>query len=225
MFIGHFAPALAAAAISPRAPKLATLFIAGQLVDWAFFIFAFLGIERMRVDPDATVMVPLDLYHMPYTHSLLGTAVWALVFGALIVWARRDMLTGIIGGAVVLSHWFLDWLTHRPDLSLMGGEDMHGLGLWNQPLIAIPLELGITIGAFYWYVKATRGPIGPPAILLFVLLSFQAINWFGPAPEVAGPILYAQALLAFAFATLFAAWVGTTRKHKRAVLFLTGPRR
>ena len=225
MFIGHFAPALAAAAISPRAPKLATLFIAGQLVDWAFFTFAFLGIERMRVDPDATVMVPLDLYHMPYTHSLLGTAVWALVFGALIVWARRDMLTGIIGGAVVLSHWFLDWLTHRPDLSLMGGEDMHGLGLWNQPLIAIPLELGITIGAFYWYVKATRGPIGPPAILLFVLLSFQAINWFGPAPEVAGPILYTQALLAFAFATLFAAWVGTTRKHKRAVLFLTGPRR
>lgn len=225
MFIGHFAPAFAAAAISPRAPKLATLFVAGQLVDWAFFTFAFFGIERMRVDPNATVMVPLDLYHMPYTHSLLGSAIWALVFGTLILWARKDALAAFLAGLVVLSHWVLDWLTHRPDLSLMGGDQMHGLGLWNQPMIAIPLELGLTLGAFYWYIKATRGPVGPPAILLFVLLAFQAINWFGPPPQAAGPLLYSQALLAFLFATLFAAWVGTTRKHKRAVLSLMGPRR
>ncbi len=225
MFIGHFAPAFAAAAISPRAPKLATLFVAGQLVDWAFFTFAFFGIERMRVEPGATVMVPLDLYHMPYTHSLLGTAAWAIVFTGLVLWARKDAVTASLAGLVVLSHWLLDWLTHRPDLSLMGGDDMHGLGLWNVPLIAIPLELGITIGAFYWYVKATRGPIGPPIILLTVLLAFQAINWFGPSPQTAGPLLYTQALLAFLLATLFAAWVGTTRKHKREVLSLLGPRR
>ncbi|NVE93705.1 metal-dependent hydrolase [Altererythrobacter lutimaris] len=225
MFIGHFAPALAAAAISPRAPKLATLFVAAQLVDWAFFTFAFFGIERMRVDPDATVMVPLDLYHMPYTHSLLGTAIWAIVFTGLVLLARKDALAALLGGFVVLSHWILDWLTHRPDLSLAGGEEKHGLGLWNEPMLAIPLELGITVGAFYWYMKSTRGPVGPPAILLFVLLAFQAINWFGPPPQVAGPFLYAQALLAFLLATLFAAWVGTTRKHKRAVLFLSGPRR
>ena len=37
MFIGHWAPALAAAAISKREPRLATLFVAAQLVDWAFF--------------------------------------------------------------------------------------------------------------------------------------------------------------------------------------------
>lgn len=225
MFIGHFAPAFAAAALSPRAPKLATLFVAGQLVDWAFFTFAFFGIERMRVEPGATVMVPFDLYYMPYTHSLLGSAIWALLFGAVIFWSRKDMLAALLGGLVVVSHWALDWLVHRPDLSLMGGTDMHGLGLWNQPLIAIPLELAITLGAFYWYLKRTNGPVGPPAILIALLLIFQAINWFGPAPQVAGPMLYGQALLAFAFATLFAAWVGTTRKHRRTVLFLPGPAR
>ncbi len=225
MFIGHFAPALAAAAISPRAPKLATLFIGAQLVDWAFFALALIGIEKMRIEPGATVMVPFDLYYMPYTHSLLAATIWALGFGAVVWLARREFLAFVLASIVVLSHWVLDWITHRPDLTIAGGTDAHGLGLWNFPAIAIPLELGITLGAFYWYVKSSRGPIGPPAILLVFLLIFQAVDWFGPAPTQAGPALYVTALAAFAVMTLLAAWVGTTRKHKREMLSLLGPRR
>ena len=45
MFIGHFAPAFLARGITEEAPKLGTLFIAAQLVDWAFFTFAIVGIE------------------------------------------------------------------------------------------------------------------------------------------------------------------------------------
>lgn len=56
MFIGHFAPALAARAASPESPRLGTLFLAGQLVDWAFFTFAIFGIERLRIVPGITVM-------------------------------------------------------------------------------------------------------------------------------------------------------------------------
>ncbi len=214
MFIGHFAPALAAAAVSPRAPKLGTLFIAAQLVDWAFFAFAIVGIEAMRIDPSATKMVPFDLYHMPYTHSLLGSGVWAVIFGLLVFALLRDALAGIIAGLVVVSHWVLDFLTHRPDLTLAGGDRFYGLGLWNLPWIAIPLELGITFGAFYWYVKRTRGPIGPPLVLLGLLIGMQAINWFAPHPTEAGLGLYIQALVAFGALTLVARWVGDNRKHK-----------
>lgn len=216
MFIGHFAPALAAAAVSPRAPKLGTLFIGAQLVDWAFFTFAMFGIEHMRVDPNATVMVPYDLYHMPYTHSLLATGVWAVIFGLLVFALLREVIAGVLAGLVVLSHWILDWLVHRPDLTLAGGETTYGLGLWNYPFIAMPLELGITLGALYWYVKATRGPIGPPLVLMALLLVFQAINWFAPPPDSAGFGLYLQALAAFGVAALVARWVGTNRWHKRA---------
>ena len=56
MFIGHWAPALLAAAASPRAPKLGTLFVAGQLVDWAFFAFTIVGVEKMRITPGITAM-------------------------------------------------------------------------------------------------------------------------------------------------------------------------
>ena len=84
MFIGHFAPAFIAAAVSPRSPRLGTLFVAAQLVDWAFFALALIGVERLRVDPAASVMVPMDLYHMPYTHSLIGAGIWAGLIYALV---------------------------------------------------------------------------------------------------------------------------------------------
>ena len=64
MFIGHWAPALAVAA-KRRSPGLGTLFIAAQLVDWAFFIFVLIGVEHMRLTPGISAMSPLDLYHMP----------------------------------------------------------------------------------------------------------------------------------------------------------------
>jgi predicted permease len=65
MFIGHFAPALLARGITEDAPKLGVLFIAAQLVDWAFFTFAIFGIEQLRIVPGITAMNPYDLVFMP----------------------------------------------------------------------------------------------------------------------------------------------------------------
>ena len=217
MFIGHWAPALAAAAVSPRAPRLGALFVAAQLVDWAFFALALFGIEGMRVVPGHTAMNPLDFYHYPYTHSLAATGVWAVLFGLVIVIARRDLFAGIVGGLVVLSHWVLDFLVHAPDLTLAGGEQKFGLGLWNQPWIEMPLELAITGFAFAFYMRRTKGPVGPPLILAVLLLSMQAINWFGPEPVEASAGFYLTGLIAFGLVTAIAWWVGATRWHKSQV--------
>lgn len=211
MFIGHFAPAFLAAAAYSRGPKLGTYFVAAQLVDWAFFSLAILGVEKMRIEPGATAMNPMDLYFIPYTHSLAGTAVWALAFGIVLAIWHKDSLAGMLGALVVASHWLLDWVTHRPDLTLAGGEHTYGLGLWNYPEIAMPLEIGITLAAFIYYVRRSRGPAAQPIILISVLLAFQAINWFGPHPVEAGLMFYLQSLLAFGIATGFAVWVGKNR--------------
>ena len=56
MFIGHFAPALLAAAVTPQRPRLGMYFIAAQLVDWVFFALLLLGAENMRVVPGITAM-------------------------------------------------------------------------------------------------------------------------------------------------------------------------
>ncbi len=215
MFIGHFAPAFFAAALvkKPSGPRLATYFVAAQLVDWAFFAFALVGIEKMRIVPGITRMVPFDLYHMPYTHSLLGTALWGGAFALLVLARSRNAYGAAIAALVVMSHWILDWLTHRSDLTMAGGERTFGLGLWNYPAVAIPLEIGIILAAFLFYIRRTRGPAGPPLILLVVLFAVQAISWFGPEPAAAGPILYITALLAFAILTALAWWVADNRYH------------
>jgi len=219
MFIGHFAPAFIAAAISPQSPRLGTLFVAAQLVDWGFFALALIGVEKLRVDPAASVMVPLDLYHMPYTHSLIGTGIWAIACLAVVALGRRSLFAGMLAGLVVLSHWPLDWVVHVPDLTIGGDPPRLGLGLWNYPAIAMPLELALTGAAFAYYVSKTRGPVGPPLVLLAVMLVLQAINWFGPHPDSAGLFLYLQALLAFAIMTALAVWVGENRWfHKRGGL-------
>lgn len=222
MFIGHWAPAFAAAAASKRAPKLGTLFIAAQLVDWGFFALAMVGIEKMRIAPGATAMNPLDLYYMPYTHSLLGSAMWALGFALLLLVLRMGRTAALLGGLVVLSHWLLDLLVHRPDLTLSGGESRIGLGLWNLPWAAITLELAITLAAFWWYLRRTKGPLVPPYILLALLLGMQAFNWFGPEPRDANIAFYLTGLFAFGIAALVAAWVGSTRWHKREVGLAVG---
>ncbi len=215
MFIGHFAPALVASSLGPRAPALATTFIAAQLVDWAFFALAIVGVEKMRIEPGATVMVPFDLYFFPYTHSLLGAGIWAAVFALIVLVWQRSAIAGFISGLVVLSHWLLDWISHRPDLTLAGHEPYYGLGLWNYPAIAMPLEIGLVLGGLYFYMKRTRGPAGPPIVLAVTLLALQAINWFGPEPAEANIFLHLQALIAFGVLTLMAAWVAENRKFVR----------
>ncbi|MDN3645526.1 hypothetical protein QWY75_04795 [Pontixanthobacter aestiaquae] len=213
MFIGHWAPAFAAAAVSKNAPKLGTLFIAAQLVDWGFFLFAIIGVEKMRIEPGITAMNPLDLYHMPFTHSLVGTLAWAFAFLVLLLLLKRQFVTAGIAALVVASHWLIDLLVHRPDLTIAGGEARYGFGLWNYPAAAIALELGITLAAFLWYVAKTKGPVMPPWILLAFLLMIQSINWFGPQPIEASFMLYAMALISFGLAAWIASWVGTTRRH------------
>jgi len=215
MFIGHWAPAFAVAS-RRRAPGLATLMIAAQLVDWAFFGFLLLGVEHMRFSPGISAMNPMDLYDMRYTHSLLGSLGFAAVFAALVWMASRDRLAALLAGAVVLSHWLLDLLVHVPDLTLAGSPPKLGFGLWNHPAIEMPLELGITFGALWLYTRARRPAPLRIAVVAAVLVLLQAINWFGPVePEVTAGTSY-LAFFAYSLATLAAWWMGKSAQNSAA---------
>lgn len=207
MFIGHWAPALAVAA-RPKAPALGVLFIAAQLVDWAFFGLLIAGVEHMRFSPGISAMNPMDLYHMPFTHSLLGS----VIFGggvAVVIWTlTRDKTAALLAGAVVVSHWFLDLLVHVPDLTLTGSPPKLGLGLWNYPMLEMPLELGITFGALWLYVRAKRPASLRVGVLAGVLLLLQAVNWFGPVEPEVTTGTSVLAFVAFGLATLAAWWMG-----------------
>jgi hypothetical protein len=212
MFVGHYSAAFAAGALR-KAPKLGTLFVAAQLVDIGFFGFVPLGLEHMRITPGISAMVPFDLYDMPWTHSLVGALVWAAAFGVLLRLVIGNWTAGLIGGGVVLSHWFLDLLVHVPDLTLAGSPPKLGLALWNHPAIEMPLEIGLLLGSAYLYGRArpsTAKSWALPVLIVFLLVA-QAINWFGPPPVAIDVGLWGLALLVFLVATILASWVARTR--------------
>lgn len=214
MFIGHFAPAFVAAAVTPERPRLGLYFIAAQLVDWAFFAFVLLGVEDQRIVPGITAMNPMDLYHYPYTHSLLGSAGFALGFAAVVWLGTRDRTVSVLAGAVVLSHWLFDLLVHRPDLTLAGDPPKFGFGLWNYPAIEMPLELLLAFGAMAFFISRTRGYVLPALLFALLMLALQAINWFGPEPEAVTPMLSYTGFFAFGLLTLGAWWLGKKRHVK-----------
>lgn len=215
MFIGHFAPAMIAARYS-EAPGLPVLFIGAQLVDWAFFGLLLTGTEKMRVTPGISVMNPMDLYHMPYTHSLLGSAVFAILFGGLVSLISKSRTAGILSALVVLSHWFLDLLVHVPDLTLAGGPPKLGLGLWNHPMVEMPLELILTFGSLWLYAKLAKPKLLPLATLAVILLLLQAINWFGPVEAEVTTGTSLLSFFAYGLATLAAWWVYRSEGRKQA---------
>lgn len=213
MFIGHFAPALIAAA-RPKAAGLGTLFVAAQLVDIGFAALLVPGIEAMRIVPGITAMNPMDLHHMPYTHSLLGALIWAKIFGALVWFATKRKEAAIGAALVVVSHWFIDLIVHIPDLTLYGTPPKLGLGLWNHPLIAMPLEILLISGAFLYYLRRTEAPGGNGRlrILAALLALAQAADWFGPKQPDYSLAIPATMLFAYALLAGTAAWAGANRR-------------
>jgi hypothetical protein len=172
MLVGHYSAAFVAKSAQPRVP-LWTLLLAAQAVDvlWAVFVLA--GIERVRFDT-SLASNPLDLYHMPFTHSLLGSLGWGIVAFALARWWFASTGGALAVAATVVSHWFLDLLVHRPDLTLWGARSAKlGLGLWNYPVTAVLVEFGL-LGATLWMYLRTDLP-GPARRGLLILVAVLAV--------------------------------------------------
>jgi hypothetical protein len=214
MFIGHYAPAFIAAT-ARKAPPLVVLVVAVQILDFAFFSFALTGIEHYRLTPDFTASNWLDLYDMPYSHSLLGAAVLSALFGGLVFAFTRSRSAAGIAFACVLSHWLADFIVHAPDLTLAGSPPKLGLGLWNHPLAEHALEVLLAFGTLAYYVGRTRaaGPRSGLFLGLFaaMLALFQVIDWFSPRTTEMSPAQPLLALFAFTVLAALALLVQATR--------------
>jgi membrane-bound metal-dependent hydrolase YbcI (DUF457 family) len=193
MFLGHFAIGFAAKRYAPRA-SLGTLFLAAQFIDLLWPLLVLAGIERVRIAPGITVVTPLDFEHYPWSHSLLMVVVWGVLFAAAYFLIRRDRRTSLVLGLAVVSHWVLDWLTHRPDLPLAPGAERVGLGLWNSFAGTLVVELGLFALGVFLYVRATRARnrVGSWALwsLVVFLVAIYAGNLFGAPPPDAMAIAW-----------------------------------
>lgn len=202
MFIGHYAAGLAARHLShslsrhpnhrqgnlPRGgPSLGTFFMAAQWVDLVWPMLVLLGVEKVAIAPGITAITPLDFQHYPYTHSLLAALLWGAGFATVYRIVRKDTSGALWLGAAVVSHWVLDWISHRPDLPLAPGLDTRvGLGLWNAPVAAVIVEVALFAAAGWAYLRATRALDNTGRYAMWGLAAFLGVaylaNLLGPPP-------------------------------------------
>jgi len=201
MFIGHFALAFGAKRAAPTV-SLGWLFAACQLADLLWPTFLLLGMERVTIEPGNTVVTPLDFVSYPYSHSLLTLCVWGIALGGAYVALRRAPLAaGVTLALLVVSHWVLDVLTHRPDMPVMptAATTRVGLGLWNSFWGTLAVEGLMFAAGLALYLRTTRARSRRAAIVLWSLVAFMLIiyvaNLFSPPPPSATMIAWsAQAL-------------------------------
>ena len=216
MFVGHYGVSLAAKGADRRIP-LWVLFIATQWVDvlWGPLVAA--GVEKVRIVEGFTEVNALDLYYMPYTHSLTAAVAWSLIVAGGYLWIGKWRGWGgsaILVGAVVLSHWLVDLPMHVPDLPLYGNVHKVGFGLWNNLSVSLLLEALLLFGGLWHYLRRTRAamPGGRYAMILFCLAMFgiHLIGIFGPPP--AGPAMAGiTALVLYLLFAGVAAWLDPKR--------------
>jgi hypothetical protein len=208
MFVGHYGPSFAAKALdtSGRVP-LWLLFLAVQFVDVLWAIFVLLGIEKVRIVPGITAASPLDLYYMPYTHSLAGALGWSLVVLLVcrMVPRLRGPRTGWIVAGAVFSHWILDLVVHRQDLALYDSMYKMGFGLWNYPLRSFLLEMAVLFGgaALYLNTLARKGRV---LVFVFALGALQCVGTFFFPPPASDRAEALTALLFYFLLAAIAAW-------------------
>jgi hypothetical protein len=120
-------------------------------------------------------------------------------------------------GLLVLSHWLLDYVTHRPDLPLYPGGPKVGLGLWNSVAATLVIEIAMFGYGVFLYVRATRardrigrwGFVAMTAVLLLIYLA----NLTGGAP----PSVTAIWMAGIAGAIVLTAWAWWVDHHREVI--------
>lgn len=210
MFVGHAALALAARPHTPRT-SLGILMAAAFGLDLLWPIFAVAGLEWFRIEPGATAFTPLAFDHYPWSHSLVLALVWGV---AALIATRARGRDALVVGALVVSHWVLDAVVHRPDLPLWPGDSpLIGLGLWNSIAGTFVIEGVLWVAGIAVYLRATRARSRTGTVALAALLVFLTLVWasgpFSPPPP--SP----RSVTVVAFATfLIPLWAAWADRHR-----------
>jgi hypothetical protein len=181
MLVGHYGPAFALKSAERTIP-LWVFFVDVQWMDVLWSGFVALGIERFRIVPGFTATNALDLYYMPFTHSLPGAAVLATILGAVVAafYRLNRARVFIVLTLAVFSHWLIDLIVHVPDLALWDDSYKVGFGLWNYFWLALALEFGVLIAGAWYYARAVpsarpRGDVALWSFVAFMMLLHTAV--------------------------------------------------
>jgi hypothetical protein len=189
MFIGHYGVSLAAKRVDARLP-LGWLFLAVQLPDILWAVLFLLGVEKARIIPAQTAVRAVDLYYIPYSHSLVASLLWAAAIYAIFrllptrAAGLRKSTVALAMALAVISHFMLDVIVES-NLPLYDNAAKIGFGLGKNAVAAYIVEGLILVGGLILYLRATipKNLTGRYGMIAFVILMLGFnLAMFGPPP-------------------------------------------
>lgn len=197
--INHAATALVLKRRFPSAP-LFGLILATEAVEYLRVGLNVIDIEETIVADPMRSVADVHLVHMPFSHSIVTSALIAILVGLVVLWRGGKAVSAIslALSLAVFSHIVLDLIVHAPDIAIAPffiGEK-YGTGLYSDlPLPALALET--LWGILCWWVYRGSWPL----LGLIVALGLTAIPLYSIAVNVGESVLGGQNI-AFALVIL-----------------------
>ena len=207
MLVGHCAVAFAGKRVDPNL-SLGLLMAAALLADLLGFIFILMGLEHWTMKPGLAGIRAVDLDSIAWSHGLQPGLLWATLFaGGYFLWRRHAKGAWILFAAV-LSHWILDFVSHRPDMPIAPGlTGRYGLGLWTSVPATLAVEGTMWVIALVVYVRATRARKWTGLYLFWAMIAFLTLSWINNIVGTPPPgSLTIAAIASLTFFTLLVAW-------------------
>jgi hypothetical protein len=178
MFVGHLAIGLVAKRIESRV-SLGTWVLAASLADLLAFPLLILGVEHFDVEPGTTANRFVGR-NIAYSHSLMTIAAYAALFAVVYFLCRRYRHGALLLSCVVLTHWFLDVVSHRPDMPLAPGVSaVFGFGLWNSLPATLLLEGGFWLLSVILYLRTTHAKSIAAHFVFWIGVVLLTLLWYG----------------------------------------------
>jgi membrane-bound metal-dependent hydrolase YbcI (DUF457 family) len=220
MLVGHYAVGLAAKSAEPKV-DLGTLVLAAMIPDLAWCVFMIVGIEHVQFGPGLGAGNYLHATNIAMSHSLLMNAIWAALLAAAYGSWKHYLRGALFVFMAGLSHWFLDFISHRPDMPLAPGvAKSYGLGLWTSIPATLILEGGFWLFAIILYIRATRAKsrVGNYAfwggVVVLSLLWWNNIAGPPPPNPRTAPV---ASLVLFSISIAWAYWMNRLRPARLGV--------
>ena len=218
MFLSHFAVGLAAKRIAP-AVSLGTMILACQFADIIWPNLVLMGIEQLAIAPGITAVTPLDFISYPYSHSLVALVLWGVVLAAIYRLLRGQSATTLsllVIAGVVLSHWFLDVASHRPDMPLAPGDGPKlGLEMWRSIPVTLIVEFSMLAAGLRIYLGSTTARDRTGTVALWAMVAALVVLYLasvlGPPPPSPEAVAWSAEAM-----WLFVLWGYWIDRHRSA---------
>jgi hypothetical protein len=214
LFLGHFGVAFAAKKASPKT-SLGALVFAAQFADLLWPLLLLAGIEKVTIVPGLLPASPFDFTSYPISHSLVAQLGWGALLSLIYFALKRNGRSALLLGALVPTHWFLDFIAHRPDMPIYPGGAKFGLGMWQSVPWTISVEYVLFAAGIALYLNATRAKDGKGKWAFWSLVGLLGVLYtaslFGPPP----PSVRALALSALAI-WLTVPWAAWADRHRQS---------